>query len=76
MAEAIRKDQQSQNRSIELDSSQNKSAVNTTTSVQGPQTNTRSVGKKHKIDSPISHVRNANNIFITIRKVFLFCILS
>ena len=57
MAEAIRKDQQSQNRSIELDPSQNKSDASTKTALQGPQTNTRSVGRKHKTDSPISQVR-------------------
>ena len=60
MAEAIRKDQQSQNRSIELDPSQNKSDTSTKTALQGPQTNTantRSVGRKHKTDSPISQVR-------------------
>jgi len=57
MAEAIRKDQQSQNRSIESDPSQNQSDSSTKTALQGPQTNTtntRSVGRKHKTDSPIS----------------------
>jgi len=50
MAEAIRKDQQSQGHSIEIDSAQEKNK----TSIQGAQTNTRSVGRKHKADSPIS----------------------
>ena len=53
MAEAIRKDQQSQGHSIEIDSAQEKNK----TSIQGAQTNTRSVGRKHKADSPISQVR-------------------
>ena len=59
MAEAIRKDQQSQSRSIELDSSQNKNAVTTKTSIPAAQTNmtnTRSIGKKHKAESPIIQV--------------------
>ena len=61
MADAIRKDQQSQNRSIELDSSQDKDASKTKTSIPTTQTiptNTRSVGRKHKTESPISQVRN------------------
>ena len=61
MADAIRKDQQNQNRSIELDSSQDKAVSKTKTSIPGPQsipTNTRSVGRKHKAESPVSQVRN------------------
>jgi transcription factor E2F4/5 len=57
MADAIRKDQQTQNRSIELNSSQDKNASKNKTATPGTQnipTNIRSVGRKCKAESPIS----------------------
>ena len=65
MADAIRKDQQNQNRSIELDPSQDKDASKTKTPISATQnipTNTRSVGRKHKTESPISQVRNVKKL--------------
>ena len=60
MADAIRKDQQTQNRSQELALSQEKEGVKTKTSTPGTQAvqaNTRTVGKKTKAGSPIPQVR-------------------
>ena len=65
MADAIRKDQQNQNRSLELDSAQDKDASKTKTSISATQnipTNTRSVGRKHKTESPILQVRDVDKL--------------
>ena len=63
MADAIRKDQQTQNRSQELVSSQEKEGTkmkNSTPGTQVAQANTRTAGKKAKASSPIPQVREYN----------------
>ena len=63
MAEAIRKDQQTENRNTtELTQSQDKGEVTRST---------RAIGKKHKTDSPISQVKFKVCVSYLHRRVFL-----
>ena len=64
MADAIRKDQQNQTRSIELASSRDEGAPKTSIP-QTISTNTRTVGRKHKQDSPISQVTSAKYLVLS-----------